>query len=105
MHANWRMQKEKFVAHNIAGALQSARKLTNTTQEAFDQISSRTYISAIERGLKTPTLSKIDEVAGVMGLLPLTVLVMAYAGDDMVEQEKLLDSIRAQLQALSNKNL
>ena len=99
------MRKEKFVAHNIAGALQSARKLTNTTQEAFDQTSSRTYISAIERGLKTPTLSKIDEVAGVMGLLPLTVLVMAYAGDDMVEQEKLLESIRAQLHALSNKNL
>lgn len=105
MHANQCMQNEEFVAHNIAGALRAARKLTGTTQEAFDEISSRTYISAIERGLKTPTLSKIDELAKVMGLHSLTVLVRAYAGDDIDEQEKLLESIRAQLHALPNKKL
>lgn len=101
MHVNQCMHEEIFFTHNIAEALKSARKLTGTTQEAFDEISSRTYISAIERGIKTPTLSKVDEIAGVMGLHPLTVLVLAYAGTDISKQEKLLASVHIQLNSLS----
>lgn len=48
-------------------------------QHAFDVCSSRTYISALERGLKIPTVSKVDQLAEVMGIHPLVILVMAYA--------------------------
>lgn len=42
-------------------------------------VSSRTYVSSLERGIKVPTLSKIDELASVMGIHPLTLLTLAYA--------------------------
>lgn len=40
-------------------------------QLAFDVCSSRTYISALERGLKIPTLSKVDQLVEVMGIQSL----------------------------------
>jgi hypothetical protein len=33
----------------------------------------------LERGLKSPTLNKIDELAEVMEVHPITLLVLAYA--------------------------
>ena len=41
-------------------------------------ISSRTYVSSLERGLKAPTLNKIDELAEVMDFHPLTLLTLSY---------------------------
>lgn len=35
-------------------------------------------MSALERGLKSPTLPKVDDLAAVMGLHPLTLLVLSY---------------------------
>ncbi|PKO26667.1 MAG: hypothetical protein CVU36_23545 [Betaproteobacteria bacterium HGW-Betaproteobacteria-9] len=65
--------------HHFALALKQARELTGRNQEEFDGCSSRTYISALERGLKIPTLSKVDQMAAVMGVHPLVILAMAYA--------------------------
>ena len=59
-------------------ALRAARKAKGMPQELFDQVSSRTYISALERGLKQPTLSKVDELATVLGVHPLTLLALSY---------------------------
>jgi transcriptional regulator with XRE-family HTH domain len=65
--------------HHFSYALKQARALTGHSQEDFDVCSSRTYISALERGLKIPTLSKVDQLAKVMGVHPLVILAMAYA--------------------------
>ncbi|MFW5329752.1 helix-turn-helix domain-containing protein [Hydrogenophaga sp. ZJX-1] len=48
-------------------------------QHAFDVCSSRTFISALERGLKIPTLSEVDQLAEVLGVHPLAILAMTYA--------------------------
>jgi len=47
-------------------------------QEEFDVVSSRTYVSALERGLKQPTLAKVDELAEVLEVHPLTLLALSY---------------------------
>ena len=47
-------------------------------QEQFDGVSNRTYVSALERGLKQPTLPKIDELASVLGVHPLSLLLLCY---------------------------
>jgi transcriptional regulator with XRE-family HTH domain len=65
--------------HDIAGALKEVRKARGLTQEDFSVVSSRTYISMLERGLKSPTLDKIDDLAGVMEVHPITLLALAYA--------------------------
>lgn len=55
--------------------LRSERKLS---QEDFSDVSSRTYLSTLERGLKSPTIEKVDELASVMDVHPLTILVGCY---------------------------
>jgi transcriptional regulator with XRE-family HTH domain len=67
------------VKNRFDEALKFARKATGRTQEDFAALSSRTYISALERGLKTPTLSKVEDLAQVLGIHPLTLLVMTYS--------------------------
>jgi len=67
------------VKNEFAKALKYARKATGRTQEDFSALSSRTHISALERGMKTPTLSKVDDLAEVLDIHPLTLLVMAYS--------------------------
>lgn len=59
-------------------ALQRARKSKEITQEDFSNISSRTYVSSLERGLCSPTVEKVDLLAGTLGMHPLTLLSMAY---------------------------
>jgi len=63
---------------NFASALRTLRKWQGLTQEDFDDVSSRVYISALERGVKQPTLSMADRLARRMGVMPLTLLALAY---------------------------
>lgn len=62
----------------FATALKQARSAKRLTQEDFSNVSSRTYVSTLERGLKNPTLDKIEDLAGVMRLHPLTLITLAY---------------------------
>lgn len=63
----------------FAVAIKSVRKMRHLTQEDFDVVSSRTYLSAIERGLKSPTLDKVHELASVMKIHPASLILLAYA--------------------------
>ncbi|MGK2914586.1 MAG: helix-turn-helix domain-containing protein [Porticoccaceae bacterium] len=67
--------------HSFAAALKTVRKAHGLSQEAFSDVSSRTYLSALERGLKSPTLRKLAELCEVMDVHPLTLLTLAYGGD------------------------
>ncbi|OAJ55368.1 hypothetical protein A6V36_35235 [Paraburkholderia ginsengiterrae] len=62
----------------LGKALKQLREIANVTQEDFGLVSSRTYISTVERGLKSPTLGKIEQLADVLGVHPLTLLTAAY---------------------------
>lgn len=66
--------------NKFSKALRQARDARGLPQEAFSLVSSRTYVSSLERGLKSPTLLKVDELAEVLGVHPLTLLTLAYVG-------------------------
>lgn len=71
------------------------------SQEQFDVVSSRTYISAIERGLKQPTVAKVDALAGVLGLHQLTLLTLSYlAGHSAADARGLLERVQAEVDEL-----
>lgn len=70
--------KNAAISGNFGKALRRARKAKDIPQEEFDQVSSRTYVSAIERGLKQPTLPKIEALASVLQVHPLTLVALAY---------------------------
>jgi transcriptional regulator with XRE-family HTH domain len=81
----------------FAQALKTIRKARGLSQEAFSDVSSRTYLSSLERDLKSPTLNKLDVLCEVMGIHPLTLLTLAYAGDGQRKADQLLAFVRQEL--------
>ena len=63
---------------SLAIAIRTVRKNKGLTQEDFGVVSSRTYLSSLERGLKSPTVDKLEEIAEVLGMHPATILLLAY---------------------------
>ena len=82
--------------NNFPAALKDARTSLGLAQEAFSLASSRTYVSSLERGIKSPTLSKVDTLAEVLGLHPLTLLTLAYLEDRHTESAEALMACVAQ---------
>jgi transcriptional regulator with XRE-family HTH domain len=79
-------------------AFREVRVAKKLTQEDFANQSGRTYISELERGVKHPTLKKIDELSERLGVHPLTTLVMAYLSyQDELELESLLQLVQHQV--------
>nr|WP_276324055.1 helix-turn-helix transcriptional regulator [Achromobacter xylosoxidans] len=84
----------------MAKALKTVRKARGLSQEAFSDVSSRTYLSTLERDLKSPTISKLAELCEVMDVHPLTLLTLAYAGEDKRKTQQLLVQIQKELDAI-----
>lgn len=85
----------------FAAALKQVRNARGLTQEAFSEVSSRTYVSTLERGLKSPTLEKINDLSNAMSIHPLTLLALTYliesSGNDSNE---LLAKVKSELSNL-----
>lgn len=84
----------------MAQALKTVRKARGLSQEAFSDVSSRTYMSTLERDLKSPTISKLAELCEVMEVHPLTLLTLAYAGDSTHKTDQLLAQVRQELKEI-----
>jgi len=82
---------------SLATAIKTIRKARGLSQEAFSDVSSRTYLSTLERGLKSPTLSKLTALCEVMGVHPLVLLTLAYAGEKENNITRLLGQVQADL--------
>ena len=88
--------------NSFPAALKMVRKARGLSQEAFSDVSSRTYMSSLERGLKSPTLSKVAELCEVMDVHPLTLLTLAYGGDSK-DVDKVIERVRRELAAIQAK--
>ena len=73
--------KNKQSKSDIAKALRLVRVSKGLTQEDFSLVSSRTYMSSLERGVKSPTLGKLEAIAEKLEVHPLTLLAIAYSTD------------------------
>lgn len=73
--------------------LQWMRVKQKLTQEDFATVSSRTYISTLERGRYVPTIEKLDTIAPVLGVHPVTLLVGSYALKENRSVAELLNQI------------
>ncbi len=89
--------------HSLATAIRTIRKARGLSQEAFSDVSSRTYMSSLERDLKSPTLHKLTQLCEVMGVHPLTLLTLAYASDSTQEVDQLLAQVRRELHEITGK--
>lgn len=77
MQSRWMDTKKAF-----GKALRVVRLARGLSQEALSEVSGRTYVSAVERGLKSPTLQKIDQLAQHLDIHPLTIVLLTYAMHD-----------------------
>ncbi|MDP2141382.1 MAG: helix-turn-helix transcriptional regulator [Gammaproteobacteria bacterium] len=93
------------VKPSLPDALRRIRKARGLSQEAFSDVSSRTYLSTLERDLKSPTLSKLAELCEVMEVHPLTLLTLAYAGNSETQADQLLAQVRQELKEIAGDGL
>lgn len=82
----------------FAKALKTARKAHGLTQEDFSSVSSRTYVSTLERGQKSPTLDKIGTISQTIGINHLSLLTLAHLYFDKdSDLENVLEQIRLEV--------
>ncbi len=96
------LQRNRAVAakHSLAAALRTVRKARGLSQEAFSDVSSRTYLSVLERDLKSPTLSKLSDICDVLNVHPVTLLVLAYSGGTPEGVQSVLNEVLEELREL-----
>ena len=86
---------------SFARALRAVRLARGVPQESFHPVSGRTYVSALERGVKQPTIAKVDALAGVLDIHPVTLLLLGYCLTlSLAEARGLLTRIEAEVLAL-----
>ena len=100
---NWET-KLVTAKHSLATAIRAIRKARGLSQEAFSDVSSRTYMSSLERDLKSPTMHKLTELCEVLDVHPLTLLTLAYAGDDMGKVERLQKQVEQELLSIKQQD-
>ncbi|EOG3619038.1 helix-turn-helix transcriptional regulator [Pseudomonas fulva] len=85
---------EEGLAKAFGLALNQVRLRHNLSLlELSKLVSGRTYLSDLERGLKLPTLGKIDSIARALDVHPLSLLALAYQEYDLIEPDRLLARI------------
>ena len=80
-----------------------ARNSRNLTQEDFALISSRTYLSRLERGLQSPTMEKIEQLAKLLEVHPITLFALGYAPNGQNGIDALCNQVRDELSDLKVK--
>lgn len=81
-------------------ALKRSRTVVGRTQEDFSTVSSRTYLSALERGLQSPTLEKLAGLCELLGMHPVTLVAAAYLIKDETQAGELLHTLAHELKIL-----
>lgn len=85
---------------SLPETLRRLRKARGLSQEAFSDVSSRTYLSSLERGLKSPTLNKLEDICAVLEVHPLTLLALTYAAGDAQGARELLAQVKQEVESL-----
>ncbi|WP_339428431.1 helix-turn-helix domain-containing protein [Pseudomonas sp. RA_105y_Pfl1_P41] len=77
-------------------ALRELRMSKDLSQESIG--ASQSYVSDVERGLKTPSIEKLDEFASTIGIHPVTILAKSYLiKDRSLSPEELMAQVRKEL--------
>lgn len=92
------------IRHAFAKALRKARKANGLTQEDFADVSSRTYLSTLERGQKSPTLDKVHVLAQTLGVHMLSLLTLTYLhSKNELELDLLFEKIRHEIEFINQE--
>lgn len=90
------------VAKGFGKALKLVRIQREMTQEDLGLISSRTYLSSLERGLKSPTLNKITQLSQVLRIHPVTLVTLAFSCAQNQDPVRLLERVSQEISLLKS---
>lgn len=62
---------------SVGRALRLARHLAAKSQDDMTVVSSRTFVSSVERGLKSPTIEKLSQIADALHVDAAAIVVVA----------------------------
>jgi transcriptional regulator with XRE-family HTH domain len=93
----FKMGSHMDVRHALASALKTIRSARNLTQEDFSNVSSRTYLSTLERGLKSPTIDKMQALAEVLHVHPLTLMALTFITAEDSSADELMAKVKREL--------
>lgn len=82
---------------DFGAALRNIRIQKHLPQESLGP--SQSFISSIERGIRSPTLQKVEQLAVLLEINPLTLLAFAYLEEDQTVDD-LLITVREELRSL-----
>lgn len=82
---------------DFGAALRDIRIHKKLSQESLGP--SQSFISSVERGIRSPTLQKLEQLAALLEISPITLLAYAYLDQDQTADE-LLAVIKMELRAL-----
>ncbi|MFJ5296164.1 XRE family transcriptional regulator [Pseudomonas sp. NPDC088368] len=68
--------------------------------ELSQRVSGRSYLGAVERAEKLPTVGKVDEISRSMGMHPLALLTLAYLRIEQNTPEEMMARIKSDLEAI-----
>jgi transcriptional regulator with XRE-family HTH domain len=92
----------------LGRAFRAVRRHYNFSQEDFSVASSRTFVSSIERGLKSPTIEKLTQLCDAMGTDAAAVVLLAslYSKGNRAKQSiaKDIRSVVEVVELLSNED-
>lgn len=68
----------KSASPNFGQALRAVRLQRGLSQEDFDEVSGRTYMSRLENQGAVPSILKVAQLAQTMDVHPLTLLTLSF---------------------------
>ncbi|MEE5055663.1 helix-turn-helix transcriptional regulator [Pseudomonas alliivorans] len=85
----------------VAAVLKAMRKARGLSQKDLAQVSSRTYISKLERGQSSPTLEMISTLSAPLGLSPLALVAVTIEAETGHSARSLIQQTEKELAELT----
>lgn len=84
----------------IAAVLKAIRKARGLSQNNLAEVSSRTYVSKLERGQSSPTLEMMSTLSSPLGLSPLALVTLTLATETGQSIRSLIKTVECDLAVL-----
>lgn len=86
---------------SFASVLKAMRATREISQRTLAEVSSRTYISKLERGQCSPTLEMITALSTSLGVSPLTLIALTISTQDGQSAMSLVKRLEVELMELA----
>lgn len=82
--------------------MQPASIRRNKLRHCIQRGCEHAYLSSLERGLKSPTMAKVEQLASVLEIHPLSLLALAYIPRNTNDVDALFAQITADIRLMSD---